>query len=292
MPIENNDTEVTITSPTNPNTQVKVLKYGATVYSWKVEGEEQLWLSDGAKLDGSRPVRGGIPLVFPVFGKSQDPSVSKMHQHGFARRSTWEFLGQTKENPPTVQFGLGPENADAEVYKQWGDGNTDFTLVLTIVLLKDSLKMNIEVSNPGKKDFKFNWLFHSYLTVDDIEDSLINNLPGEYCYDQLIKEHYTEREPAVNFSGELDRIYINVPTEKNLQIVDMGRAFHTVQRNNLPDVVIWNPWTEKAKSMSDFTPKNGFLKMVCVEPGHVHNFVTLKPGESWTAGQIIHKGAM
>lgn len=75
MPIENNDTEVTITSPTNPNTQVKVLKYGATVYSWKVEGEEQLWLSDGAKLDGSRPVRGGIPLVFPVFGKSQDPSV-------------------------------------------------------------------------------------------------------------------------------------------------------------------------------------------------------------------------
>lgn len=45
---------------------VEVLLYGATVTSWKSNGKENLWLSTAAKLDGSKPVRGGVPVVFPV----------------------------------------------------------------------------------------------------------------------------------------------------------------------------------------------------------------------------------
>ena len=45
---------------------VEVLLYGATVISWKSNGKENLWLSKAAKLDGSKPVRGGIPVVFPA----------------------------------------------------------------------------------------------------------------------------------------------------------------------------------------------------------------------------------
>ena len=46
---------------------IEVLLHGATVTSWKDRaGNERLWLSDAAKLDGSKAVRGGIPLVFPV----------------------------------------------------------------------------------------------------------------------------------------------------------------------------------------------------------------------------------
>ena len=46
---------------------VEVLLYGATVISWKSKsGKELLFLSEAAHLDGSKPVRGGIPLVFPV----------------------------------------------------------------------------------------------------------------------------------------------------------------------------------------------------------------------------------
>ena len=46
----------------------QILLHGATVLSWQVgkHKEEQLFLSDKAVLDGSKPVRGGIPLVFPV----------------------------------------------------------------------------------------------------------------------------------------------------------------------------------------------------------------------------------
>ena len=46
---------------------VEILLYGATIISWKDgSGEERLWLSEAAKLDGSKAVRGGVPLVFPV----------------------------------------------------------------------------------------------------------------------------------------------------------------------------------------------------------------------------------
>ncbi len=45
---------------------VEILQYGATVISWKSNGKENLWVSSAAKLDGSKPVRGGIPVVFPV----------------------------------------------------------------------------------------------------------------------------------------------------------------------------------------------------------------------------------
>jgi len=47
---------------------VEVLLFGATVTSWKGNGgkTENLWLSEKADLTGSKAVRGGIPVVFPV----------------------------------------------------------------------------------------------------------------------------------------------------------------------------------------------------------------------------------
>lgn len=54
---------------------VEVLLFGATVLSWKdAAGDEKLWLSKDAVLDGSKGVRGGIPLVFPVGSHPGDPA--------------------------------------------------------------------------------------------------------------------------------------------------------------------------------------------------------------------------
>ncbi len=59
------NTSVTAELPTGES--VQILLYGATVISWKDgAGDEKLWLSESAKLDGSKAVRGGIPIVFPV----------------------------------------------------------------------------------------------------------------------------------------------------------------------------------------------------------------------------------
>lgn len=58
------DNTVKATLPTGQSVTIHL--YGATVTSWKTANGEQLFLSQKAHLDGSKPIRGGIPLVFPV----------------------------------------------------------------------------------------------------------------------------------------------------------------------------------------------------------------------------------
>jgi glucose-6-phosphate 1-epimerase len=56
----------TISASLPSGESVTIHLYGATVTSWKANGQEQLFVSEKAHLDGSKPIRGGIPLVFPV----------------------------------------------------------------------------------------------------------------------------------------------------------------------------------------------------------------------------------
>lgn len=59
------DERVSAVLPTGES--VEILLYGATILSWKdAQGNERLFLSDKAKLDGTKAVRGGVPIVFPV----------------------------------------------------------------------------------------------------------------------------------------------------------------------------------------------------------------------------------
>jgi glucose-6-phosphate 1-epimerase len=65
--INDDNSKVTAVLPTGES--VEVMLYGATVTSWKdAQGDEKLWVSEGAVLDGTKAVRGGVPVVFPVSG--------------------------------------------------------------------------------------------------------------------------------------------------------------------------------------------------------------------------------
>lgn len=87
---------------------MEILYYGATVISWKspdvVGGEplERLFVSSKAALDGSKPVRGGIPIVFPIFGAPELPLFSNLKQHGYARSSTWNFTSAVTDDDSSV----------------------------------------------------------------------------------------------------------------------------------------------------------------------------------------------
>ena len=63
-------------------------------------------MSSKAALDGSKPVRGGIPVVFPAFGPPTHPEHSKLPQHGFARSEIWNFGGVIMDNEAGVSVRL------------------------------------------------------------------------------------------------------------------------------------------------------------------------------------------
>lgn len=80
--------------------------------SWKsaslseAEQKERLFVSSTAALDGSKPVRGGIPVVFPCFGAPSHPDHTKLSQHGFARNEIWTFADVVMDNEAGVSVRL------------------------------------------------------------------------------------------------------------------------------------------------------------------------------------------
>lgn len=70
-------------------------------------------------------------------------------------------------------------------------------------------------------------------------------------------------------------------------VTEGGQKAFSLVRDNLGDVVVWNPWTDKAAGMGDFAPKDGFKQMICVEAGSVREWQTLEPGDAFEGAQTI-----
>lgn len=147
----------------------KVHPFGATVISYKgADGRENLFVSRDAKLDGSKAIRGGIPLVFPIFGPPKDGSGSTMPQHGFARNNVWTVKpGSTHDEESHAGVALTLDLADAKAGRgennPWSEAQakTDGTacrLTMDIKVDATSLTTNLVVENTGTDGFDFNML--------------------------------------------------------------------------------------------------------------------------------------
>jgi glucose-6-phosphate 1-epimerase len=80
-----------ILTHTSSGSTVNIRETGATILAFHPSPEhycETLFLSRDAVLDGIKAIRGGIPIVFPIFGPPSNES--DMPQHGFARTSQWK----------------------------------------------------------------------------------------------------------------------------------------------------------------------------------------------------------
>ncbi|CAG9955228.1 unnamed protein product [Clonostachys rosea f. rosea IK726] len=269
---------------------IDVLLHGATVLSWKdAAGDEKLWLSDAAKLDGSGPARGGIPLVFPVFGTSDHPPVAKLPQHGFARNSRWEFLGKSTSEGATsgvkLDFGLSSDNVDETIQALWP---YKYTLLYSVTLEPKNLVTTLVISNDGETSFEFQTLLHTYFKVNNIEDVQVTGLEDASYIDKVDGLKTKAQSGAVTFAGETDRIYTPaIPPSEPLVITEAGKPKFSIVRQNLENAVVFNPWVEKAKATADLEPKDAWKNLVCVEPGTVGGWHQLDKGDTFEVAQTI-----
>ncbi|KAI9682129.1 MAG: hypothetical protein M1817_000183 [Caeruleum heppii] len=270
---------------------VEVLLHGATVVSWKCAETENLFVSEKAVLDGSKPVRGGIPLVFPVFGPppSSGPLAS-LPQHGFARSSRWEFLDRSSsesstltsaatDNSVKLDFGLSSSNMSPEALRAWPH---KFSLIYSVTLSKNSLETMMLVRNESDVSFEFQMLMHTYLRVKDIGQVAISGLNGSSYIDKVksaSKETQSQSELAI--TSETDRVYTGLTPHKPIVVLEAGNPRFEVTRDNLEDLVVWNPWIEKAAGMSDFAPRDAYKQMICIEAGAVNGWQKLEPGDTF-----------
>ncbi|TEA13733.1 Glucose-6-phosphate 1-epimerase [Colletotrichum sidae] len=289
--ITHSNSRVSATLPTGEF--VEVLLHGATVVSWKdAAGRDRLWLSESTVFDGSKPVRGGIPLVFPVFGPPSDahPPTAKLSQHGFARSSRWEFLGKsTSEGADAssvkLDFGLSSSNLDDETKAKWG---YKFGAIYSVTLDRESLSTTIVITNEGDEAFDCQVLLHTYLRVNDITKVTVKGLDGAPYTDKVDAGAAKTQSGDITISSETDRIYTPSSGPKTpVTVVEDGETVYSVVRDALDNVVVWNPWADKANSIADFAPKDGYKNMLCVEPGSVNGWQKLEPGDAFEGAQVI-----
>ncbi|KAF9785858.1 galactose mutarotase-like protein [Thelephora terrestris] len=289
MPIEQLADRVILKHPKGAT--VEILHYGATVISWKSPGTsggeplERLFVSSKAALDGSKPVRGGIPIVFPVFGAPVLPQFSKLKQHGYARCSIWNLTSVPVDDASTVsvKLSLGFTPEVKAVF--------DFPVSLEyVVTLSDRrLGTDLRVTNQSDKDeLQFQALFHNYIRAP-ANDVKISPLTGKNYFDK------TEATAEAKATAKLEqRREVDVRKPTDSVYVDGGQAYEITWPNGgiqiktecLKDVVIWNPQETIGKTIGDMED-GGWEKYVCVEPGHVQGYITLPVGGSWVGRQTL-----
>ncbi|CAG9581764.1 unnamed protein product [Danaus chrysippus] len=261
------------------NTTCTVNLFGATVVSWRVNNQEQLFVSKQAVFDGKRAIRGGIPFVFPQFGQwAFGP------QHGFARVARWHVEKMPERLPSGDVEAVFSLMDDDFTRSMW---HFQFRLTYRLILREKELHFNIGVYNPSKElTFSCQLLLHTYFKVPDVRRCQITGMHGCMFIDKTREGAvYQETREVVTINEWTDRVYQNTMQEHIITNVVSGRKMR-IQKYNFPDTVIWNPWAEFAKEIPDFGDDE-FPNMVCVEAGRVAAPIVLLPGTAFEASQIL-----
>ena len=249
----------------------EIYLHGAHVTSWKDKtGDELFFVSRESWFAPDKPIRGGIPVIFPQFGGGPLP------QHGLARISDWTPLQTGVGEDGTVSVLLGLTDSPA-THALWP---YPFALELGMQLQEDRLTVTYRARNTGREAFDYFAVLHTYFRVADIKQTALYGLQGITFIDSLREDiREVEARPVIRFAEETDRIYVDAPNMLCLRDEASSRTF-TIEKRNMPDVVVWNPWIAKAQRMPDFGDDE-YQWMVCVETGNMAAPRALPAGAEW-----------
>ncbi|KAG6857572.1 hypothetical protein H0H87_000171 [Tephrocybe sp. NHM501043] len=233
---------------------IEILYYGATIISWKSgslqnpEPVERLFVSSKAVLDGSKPVRGGVPIVFPCFGAPVHTEHTKLSQHGFARSEKWNWGNVVMDNEAGVslRLTLEPTEKILRVYHPL------FHLSYVVTLAEHQLSTDIHVTNTSispQHVLEYQALLHNYIRAP-ANDVLVTPLQGLSYYDKTEPTAEgkatakIEQRSGVDVRNFTDSVYEDA--SQNYEVTWPGGGM-SVRSVNLKDVVVWNPQAEGSK---------------------------------------------
>lgn len=199
-------------------------------------------------------------------------------QHGFARTLPWKINVLESGSTAICSLSDSPETLAVWPFK--------FSLNYSATIESDgSLTTEFRVTNTNDKALDFTALLHTYFKVPGIEQFTVAGLQGLTYQDKLkAGSSFVETRNDISIEEEVDRNYLSVP-----EIVKFsnGKGQVTIKKSEtLPDLVLWNPWIEKSKKMSDFDDDE-YKEMVCLEAGKIGKPQSLEPGQDWTASQTL-----
>jgi glucose-6-phosphate 1-epimerase len=184
-------------------------------------------------------------------------------------------------NGDVVTIAMSTQS-DADTKKWWP---ADFHLVLRATFGFE-LELELALTNTGPTELRFEEALHSYFRVGQIEKIRLQGLDNVTYLDKTDLNREKTQHGAVTFVSETDRVYLNTPHAIDVEDDSLNRRLNIVKANSLT-TVLWNPWVQKARSMSDFG-NDEWMHMACVETSNVADFaVKLAPGQEHTMRAIV-----
>jgi glucose-6-phosphate 1-epimerase len=267
---------------TTPVAEGHVYLHGAHVSHYQRAGEPpMLYMDKSSWFETGKPIRGGVPVIFPWFGPNADDKT--LPAHGLVRQREWELVSVAPLEKDAVCVTLAFKSNE-ETKKAWG---FDFELLYRVVIGK-TLSMSLTVKNTSTKAFNCENALHTYFRVGDIHFTTVSGLENTCYFSKTEGGKFVQPgDNPVTFDKETDRIYFNTRAVCVIKDPILNRRILVEKEGSLATVV-WNPWIEKSKAMPDFTD-DAWPTMVCVEAVNaLFNAWTVQPGESRTLTQIVH----
>ncbi|MFE4603156.1 D-hexose-6-phosphate mutarotase [Kitasatospora indigofera] len=252
----------------HPRARAAVTLQGAQLIAWQPAGAEPvLWLSEQARFEPGRAVRGGVPICWPWFGPVAEPS------HGFARLLPWE-LTESGEDGSGVTLTLTlRESERSRTY--WPHA---FTARVTIRLGRECA---IDLEAHG--DHESTAALHSYFRVGDIDTVTVAGLGKTYLDDLLGTEGRQEGDLA--FTTPLDRVYPQADDVSLINDPGRGRTIE-VRHRGQSDVVLWNPGEPGCTDLA----AGGHHGFACVETARIRRPLVSTPGHPARLGLTVRVG--
>jgi glucose-6-phosphate 1-epimerase len=245
--------------------------HGAHVTSWQPRGaEEVLFVSSESRWEDGRAIRGGVPICFPWFAdKADDPNAPA---HGFVRTTAWQLESIVQAGDAVTVSMFTESNSDT---KRWWPA--DFHLIHRATFGSE-LNLELVLRNTGATSLRFEEALHTYFRVGHIEKARLQGLNTVHYVDKTDSNRKKTQQGPIVIVSETDRVYLN--TKGAIELEDHGfRRRIGVAKENSLTTVVWNPWAEKAKAMSDFGDAE-WMQMICIETSNVSDFaVELAPGQ-------------
>ena len=247
---------------------------GAHLTHWTPRGQQPvLFVSPQTLFAPGKAIRGGVPVIFPWFGARGDGKPGPAH--GFARTLGWALEGTRLRDDGTVEITLAL--SPNEVARNFGFAAFHLRLRVAIGL---SLEMELETRNLGAEPLLFEQALHTYFAVGDARQVSVSGLAGTTYIDKTdgFKRKSLGSDP-LRLAKETDQVHLNTKAACVIHDPVWNRRI-LVEKIGADTTVVWNPWAEKAQTMSDMAPES-WKEMICVETANVaDNAVHLPPGGS------------
>lgn len=257
---------------TSQQADATLYPHGAHVTHFQVRGQQpMLWMSEASRFAAGQAIRGGVPIIFPWFGAHQDDPQAP--SHGLVRTAPWSVTGVDLLDEGRVRVSLAISVDSFRVDYRVDVGN--------------QLELEMIVTNISDAAASFEQALHTYLAVGDVRQIKVHGLE-EATYIDKVDSFQRKRQPsvAIEFSGEVDSVYVDTDAVVRVEDPVLDRTL-VVRKTGSRSTVVWNPWIDKSKTMSDFGDKE-WPSMVCIETANVaDNALTLDPGASHTMTAML-----